>query len=194
MTLSEWTAAWNYLWREAQDRYATVIAANPKAYEPQVTSFVQELQSTRAQLDVLKKRLSLSPSAVDAATYNRLAREHYELSTRFYSDTRPAQKPELGFAPIMIVLGIAIGVAASAWAVAGWEYARSLRERTALAGRELEARIAASREGRQLQPSTLPAEPPPSSPLEGLKNLGGVLAVGGLVAAAFYLLPTFKKS
>lgn len=185
MTLEEWTGAWNYLWREAQDRYASQIAANPKAYEPQVTTFVQELQASRAHLDRLKSRLSSSPDATrDTAVYNRLAREHYELSARFYSDVRPVQ-PGMGFTPIMIVLGIAIGIAAASWAAAAWQYARGLRERTELAGQELEARIAASKEGRVLQPSTLP---PPESP-SLFSGAGSLLAAGLALAAGALLLP-----
>jgi hypothetical protein len=185
MTLAEWTGAWDYIWREAQDRYAGQIAANPKAYEPQVTTFIQELSAVRGWLDRLKVRLASSKEPTkDFALYNRLAREHYELSTRFYSDARPAQ-PGMGFAPIMIVLGIAIGVAGCAWAAAAWQYARGLRERTVLAAQELEARIVASKEGRVLQTSTLP--PPESPSLMG--GIGSLVTVGLVVAAGAFLLP-----
>ncbi|MCB9743934.1 MAG: hypothetical protein H6740_15145, partial [Alphaproteobacteria bacterium] len=66
------------------------------------------------------------------------------------------------------------------------EYATNLREQTALAEKELAARVEASREGRLLQPSTLPAPPEPKGP-----SAMGVLLTLGVVgggAFAFYKL------
>jgi hypothetical protein len=87
----------------------------------------------------------------------------------------------------LVVGGLALGAAAIAWSVSAYQYAVNLREQTALAERELTARIEASQAGRVLQPSTLPAPPPPPSPTEssgmGLWLLGGL----GLVAAAVTL-------
>ena len=76
--------------------------------------------------------------------------------------------------------GLVVGVAAIAWSVAAYEYALNLREQTALSDRELVARIDASKEGRSLQPSTLP---PPEDPKKKAAAIGFLL-VGGLVLAA----------
>jgi hypothetical protein len=67
----------------------------------------------------------------------------------------------------------------------------NLREQTALAERELDARVAASRDGRVLQPSTLPPPPPP--PGAGGSNLG-LWVLGGLaVVTGAVVLPTLLK-
>lgn len=193
MTLQEltenWTVGWNYLWQQAQSLYAEQIRSNPKAYEAQVTNFVQELRLSRQHLDRMKQNLVPTGNRPeDVARFNRLSRQHYELSTRFYSDTQPASQTSLGFVPVLIVLGLAVGLSATAWAVSAWQYATQLREQTALASRELDARVAASREGRTLQPSTLPS--PPEPPNSSLMSGAGKWVVGGLVVlAGAVLLP-----
>jgi hypothetical protein len=75
---------------------------------------------------------------------------------------------------------VAIGVVAIAFAIVAYQYAVNLREQTALADRELTARIEASQAGRVLPPSTLP---PPPSPVEDAKGVGMWL-LGGLALAA----------
>ena len=59
---------------------------------------------------------------------------------------------------MLIVVGVIVGLAAIAWAVAAYQYAVNLREQTALTEKELDARILASREGRQLPATTLPPQ------------------------------------
>lgn len=63
----------------------------------------------------------------------------------------------------------------------------NLREQTALAERELHARVEASGEGRVLQASTLP--PPPPSPTTAAKGVGSVLIGGLAIAAGAFVLP-----
>lgn len=181
-----WTVGWNYLWRQAQELYAEQIRSNPKAYEAQVAAFVQELSTSRKHLDGMKANLGLTGNRPeDVARFNRLSRQHYELASRFYEDTRPAQNTTLGFVPVLIVLGLAVGVAATAWAASAWQYATNLREQTALAERELAARVAALKDGRALQPSTLPPPPPASV---GMFSGMGKLAFGGILLAAGVML------
>jgi len=189
-----WTVGWNYLWQQAQSLYTEQVRANPKAYEAQVRSFVQDLTTARTNLDRIKAGLAPGGNRPeDAARFSRLARQHYELATRFYADTRPTDKTELGFMPVLIVLGLAIGISATAWAAGAWQYATNLREQTALAARELEARVAASRDGRVLQPSTLPLPPEPA--LTSTTGGAGKWLLGGLLmAAGVAYLPTLLRN
>ena len=92
---------------------------------------------------------------------------------------------------VLIVGGLAVGVAGTAWAVSAYEYATNLREQTALADRELSERVAASREGRTLQATTLPEQPDPIADATGGM---GKLLLGGLALGAVALaLPLFLK-
>ena len=80
-----------------------------------------------------------------------------------------------------MVGGLAITAVGLAWAFAAYEYAANLKDQTALAERELDARVDASNAGRVLPPSTLPPAPP--SPVEGARSVG-LWLFGGLVLAA----------
>ena len=87
-----------------------------------------------------------------------------------------------------------MGAVGVAWALAAYEYAVNLREQTALAERELDARVTASREGRALQPTTLPAQPSPIDTATSTARSVGTLVVGGLVVVAgAILLPTLLR-
>ena len=102
--------------------------------------------------------------------------------------------------PLLVVAGIAFGVAAIAWAVASREHSKNLREQTALADHELTARVEASKEGRVLQETTLPEQPaaasllPVAAPAVGSKSKVGLALVGVLaLAAAGLAVPMFLK-
>jgi hypothetical protein len=194
-TLSASTATeyWNSLWRYAQTTWAPVVQANPQEYQEKVTRYVQDLRAARASLDRMKAALGQPGVTLEhTARYNRLAREHYELASRFQADLGPGHAALFGFVPLLYVLGLAVGTAATAWAAATWQYATNLREQTALAARELDARVEASREGRALQPSTLPPPAPPPKPLA--QSIGGWLLGALVIAGGIYLAPSLLKN
>ena len=123
----------------------------------------------------------------DRARYGRLLNRYQDLAAGIYADAKPVSD-QVGIAPIVIVAGLVLGLAAIAWGVAANKYASNLREQTALADRELTARIEASQQGRTLPPSTLPDD--------GKGDGGGFgwLLVGGLaVAAGAVVVPVLWK-
>jgi hypothetical protein len=201
MTAS-WTqirAAWSSGWRALSERavreHQAAVTANPASYAQRVATFQAEMATSRATLNRLREKLA-HPAAtdVDRSRYAALERRWHELAAGLYADATPTGapgQPVVGVAPVVLVVGgIAVGVVGVSWAVAAWQYAVNLREQTALAERELDARVAASQDGRVLQPSTLPPPPPPpgSDSNLGLWVLGGLAVVTGVA-----VLPTFLK-
>ena len=177
---SNWSAGWKELQRSAIERWGSAIRRDPQSFAPKVQATVAELAAARAHLDHMKpllpKQIKTAEDQRAMAGFSRLSARYYELAAGVYANSQPASA-EVGIAPVLVVGGVVLGVAAIAWAVAAHEYAANLRAETALADRELSARIEASQQGRTLQPSTLP-EPKKS------KDGVGWLLVGGLVLAA----------
>ena len=186
-----WSAGWKELQRSALDTWGSAIERRPEDFRPQVQATVDELAAARAHLDHMKpllpKQIKTAEDQRVMADFSRMSARYYELAAGIYADAQPAAA-QVGIAPLLVVGGIVLGVAAIAWAVAAHEYAKNLGEQTALADRELTARVEASREGRSLQPSTLP------EPAKGKGAAVGWLLVGGLVAAAGAVaLPVLMK-
>jgi hypothetical protein len=188
---ARWSQGWQALSQAASDTWSRAIHDDPGAFTGHVAAFQDQLSQTRATLDRMRNLVPNPPvTADDQAAASQLAAfesRYHELAAGLYADAQPAAQPAVGFLPLLVVGGLALGAAAIAWSVSAYQYAVNLREQTALAERELTARIEASQAGRVLQPSTLPAPPPPPSPTEssglGLWLLGGL----GLVAAAVTL-------
>jgi len=193
-----WSKGWKALHDQALGAYEVAIKANPMRYVEQIEGFMAALTDSRANLDRIKARLP-NPPRTEAdrkllAVYQALEKRYHDLAAGFYSDARPADQPSTGAVPVVVIVvaGVALGVAACAWAVAAHEYATNLREQTALADKELVARVEASKEGRSLQPTTLP-EPASEQAKKKAKGIG-VLLVGGLVlAAGAVAVPVFLK-
>lgn len=182
VSFEDWLSGVKYLYQQAVG-LADQVRANPKAYERQVASFVRDLELSRANLDRMKAALPLLGNTVDdTARYNRLARQHYELKTRFDEDTQ-----RFGVVPVMLIGALAVGAAAAAWAAVAWQLAVGLREETALGVKELDARVYAMRSGRQLQPSTL--QSPSGGKASSLEALGdsALKGAGSLLAAGLVL-------
>ena len=121
------------------------------------------------------------------AKYQALEKRYHDLAAGLYADAKPAQT-EIGVAPVVVgvvVGGVVIGVAGIAWSIAAYEYAVNLREQTALAERELDARVEASREGRTLQPSTVP--PQDTGGGVGWLLVGGLALAAGAVAVPYFI-------
>jgi len=188
---ANWSTGWRELQRSALERWGSAIRRDPKSFAPKVQATVDELKAARAHLDHMKpllpKQIKTADDQAAMAGFSRLSARYYELAAGVYADAEPARS-EVGIAPVIVVGGVVLGVAAIAWAVAAHEYAANLRAETALADRELSARIEASQQGRTLQPSTLPQ---PKKAKDGV----GWLLVGGLVlAAGAVAVPVLMKS
>lgn len=189
--LSRWDAGWHGLREQAIAAWSTDIAARPAAYQGLVEQALAELHGAQAAL--VRWAVALGqlgyPEAGKAAW--EAARARYEdLAAGIMAEAQPTTggSVEVGIAPVVLVVaGLGLTVAAIAWAVAARPYAQSLRTHAETAARELEARIALSREGRTLQQSTLPpgggggGRNEPLSPGDLAWLLGiGVLAIGAL--------------
>lgn len=181
------TTGWKVMAAEAEKTYAQLIADDPEAAADQAEAFLAVMAETRADLDRMKAQLPPLPAVTPADqsawdNYQALEQRYQELMAAFMKDARPVETA-MGFIPLVVVAGIALGVGALSWSFAGYEYAVGLREETALASRELDARVEASKEGRDLQDSTLPTPPSDKTPdpLKAASRMGVVL-IGGAVA------------
>lgn len=182
-----WSAGWKALEAEGRRLHEAAIRVNPGRYADKVTAFLAELTTARVHLDAVRAKLP-NPPRTDldrqrVANHQALEARYAILAAGFYSDVRLAAD-QTGAGPLLVVGGLVVGVAAIAWSVSAYEYAVNLREQTALADRELLARVDASKEGRTLAPSTLPAPKDPSkrSAKVGLLLVGGLVLVGGAIA------------
>ena len=188
-------ASWSALYQDALKAWGPEIQKDPGAFEPKVEAWMAELKASRANLDRIKALIPSPPvTGEDHANhqaYLAMETRYHELAAGFYGDTRMVEGPPVvGIVPVLIIAGLAIGVGGTAWAVAAYEYAVSLREQTGLAADELEARIAASKDGRQLPQSTLPgAVPEPMSPQTKSYIAFALLAV----TAGAFTLPILLK-
>ena len=190
---SAWSSGWSALQTESMRLYEAAIRADPTGYLGRVQAFVQELGQARGSLNRIKDKLPNPPQTAEDralhAKYRAMEARYHDLAAGLYADAKPAQT-EVGAAPIVVgvvVGGVVIGVAGIAWSIAAYEYAVNLREQTALAERELDARVEASREGRTLQPSTVPPQ------TSGGGNLGWLLIGGLTLAAGAVAVPMFLK-
>ena len=204
---ASWTrvkAGWSDGWKALSDRatraYASAAEVDPTGTLERVKAFLEALAASRASLDRMARKLPASPAdeveRALVARHRALERRYLELAAGFYSDARPASAgTEVGVAPVVLVVGgLAVGVVGIAWAIAAYAYADNLREQTALAERELDARIEAGRQGRMLQPTTLPPQPNPVDAAKSAAKGVGLLLVGGLVVTAgAVLLPALLK-
>ena len=190
-----WSDGWKALKGESLRMYQSAIEANPAAFAEKVKVFVAELLQARANLDSIRSKLPSPPSNAEEhalfAKYATLEKRYHDLAAGFYSDVKPSTD-NVGALPVLIIAGVVIGVAAIAWAVAAWEYCVNLREQTALADKELVARVEASEQGRTLQPTTLP-EPASEQAKKDAGGIGALLLSGLVLAAGAVAIPVFLK-
>ena len=196
-----WSSSWKALSAQATAAYASAARLDPTGTLAKVQAFVQALIDSRAALDRIAAKLPNPPVTpadhAAVAQYQAMERRYHDLAAGFYGDATPAPGgatapvPSTGAAPaVLIIGGLAVGAVGVAWAVAAYQYAVNLREQTALAERELDARVEASREGRPLQASTLP---PPPNPADDAKGMGLWLLGGLAVVAGALTLPALLK-
>ena len=197
-----WDDGWKALEAEALKVYKAALEADPRPYIPSINAFLAALDGASADLRALQASITLLPDGERGEWMRRhrdLQAQWTDLAAGFWADARPlpVEGPSiatahLGFAPLFVVAGFVIGISGGAWAVAAREYALNLQAQTALARRELDARVEASKQGRQLQPSTLPivpASPAPPDPAQ----VGWWLMSGLGLAAGILLLPQLLK-
>lgn len=189
---SAWSTGWRELSARAAGMYAAAVQADPTGTSARITGFTAALGETRAALDRIGPRVP-NPPVTEAdrqlvARYQDLERRWNDLAAGFYADATPAPSaPVVGVAPMLIVGGLAISAVGLAWGFAAYEYAANLKDQTALAERELDARVAATQSGRVLPPSTLPTPPP--TPVDGARTIGLWLLGGLMVAAGVLVVP-----
>lgn len=187
-----WDAGWVDLHRRALATYQAAIETDPRRFAEPVAAFISQLNAARVHLDRIRAYVAELDDKGATEAWKKLELRWRDLAAGLYADARPASEG-MGAVPVVVLVvgGLVVGVAAIAWAVAAYQYAVNLREQTELADRELAARIEASREGRQLSPSTLP--PPPPDPVKAAKGIGMLLVGGLVVTAGAVLVPAFLK-
>ncbi len=179
-----WTPSWQAFRERAVRAWHSHIRANPDAFKAQVLEFTGALNEARQRLDRCEQlavsAVELRPKLADLETRYAL------LAAGFYADARPAAGVQ-GVPIGLVVGGVVLGIAGIAWAIAALQYALNLRDHTALLEKELEARVEASREGRQLPASTV-------EPVENPAQKTGWMLVGALaLVTAGIAVPVFLK-
>jgi len=203
-----WSGGWKAMHAAALKQFGGAIKANPEKFRPQVEATLADLEAARSHLVRLKANVLRLPDAESKrkamATFNAGWKRYHELAAGLFADAEGARKPEMAgvVIPLLVVAGVAFGIAAIAWAIASREHAKNLREQTALADKELSARVEASKEGRVLQEHTLPEQPAPAAtpllpvtaPTVASKSKTGLALVGVLaLVAAGLAVPMFLK-
>ena len=179
---ASWSAGWKALEANALASYEAMIVRDPEAFRPSVEAFFTEMQAARENLTRIAAKLGQLPDDERRPFQKQLGYlldRWRTLAAGVLADSKPAPSVQ-GPPVVLIVVGVIVGLAAIAWAVAAYQYAVNLREQTALTEKELDARILASREGRQLPATTLP---PQSS---GMGATGWLMLAGVIAAGVFF--------
>jgi hypothetical protein len=185
--LGAWSQGWKELRARAAALYASAVQADSSGAAARISGFTQALGEARATLDRIRSRLPGLPDPALVARYQELERRWHDLAAGLFADATPVATPVVGMPPALVVGGLAITAVGLAWAFAAYEYALNLQEQTALAERELDARVAASQQGRVLPPSTLPVAPPVGAASMGLWLLGGLALTAGVLVVPLWL-------
>ena len=189
---ARWSSGWSTLSDTARRTYEGTISANPAAFKQTVVEFVSLLTESRASLDRSQRLLAdvQDPALTQQAA--GLESRYTALAAGVFADAKPVDT--VGVAPLVVggvvVAGVLVSVTGIAWSVAAYQYAVNLRENTDLLEKELEARVAASKEGRSLSPSTIPPQP---SPVNQARKVGVMLLGGLTLAAAAVAVPMLLK-
>ncbi len=189
---SGWSSTWTGLHDRAVGAYGAAIRSDPGRFRRSVADFLRLLAESRASLDLIEAHLTTVDEAPLRALGRALGSRYATLAAGVYADAKPADA--VGAAPLVVggvvVAGVLISVAGVAWAVAAYQYAVNLREHTSLLEKELEARVEASRSGRELPASSIPQQ---SNPLDEARSMGMILLGGLTLAAAAVVAPILLK-
>ena len=186
--MSSWAdirAAWDRSWasfeRTAVETWRSAIEATPERFREPVEAFLNVLAGTKLSLDDAHS-LAQRPGATgaDRGRYMRLLSQYNAVAAGVMAHSAPTDTEQTGAAPVLVVAGLAIGVAGIAWAVAAYEYASSLRDQVQLYREDLAARVQAAQQGVTLQPTTVPTPTPKKGSVWPWLLGLGVLGAGGL--------------
>ncbi len=200
-----WSEGWQALDDKASGLYDAILAA-PESYRAKVEGFIAALTASKQNLTWIRAH-EAHLSSEEQANTAALGQRYNDLAAGFLSDVEGGENLQLGAGPLLIVAGLGVGVAAIAWAVASYEHAANLRDQIALFREDLAARVAASEQGRTLQPATVPQPAPAPSPVSpggwsvpslpttstSSSKVGLVLIAGLGLASAAVLLPLLLR-
>ena len=139
--------------------------------KPEVERFISAIGRWNGALKRAEDTAQANPGIADAGSSAFLADQRGKLGVmwgqfRDYSIGKdiPGEPPVVGMAPlvpictVLVAGSVAVGVSAlgAAWALSSYETAQSELKKTELAAKELDARVLALKEGKTLQPFTLP--------------------------------------
>jgi len=198
---SSFTGTWSTWWGEAQ-RLARTMAPDVVRWRRELTTVYAQLVTAVqvvAATRVLLQRLPPDRRARHEAAQGALEEETRRLSALVWGDVEVELPGGVGAVPVIAVGIGALAVVGLAGLYVAREYvpvylreAEAQLRRVKLEAEELRAREAASREGRRLQDSTLPAHPvPPADPLVTAgRVVGGLVVLGGLAVAGVWLRRT----
>ncbi len=191
--VAAWDAAWRTLRQAAVAQWGAQIQANPTAFKDQVEGFGADLKAIEGALQRSAIALGrLGWPAEGVKQWEDARRLYVDLAAGLWAESRPvvpdAPGTSIGFVSatvVLVVLGVGVTAVGIAWAVVARPYTESLRRHAETAAAELEARVAASRDGRTLQASTLPGQGTGSGsgsvPLGG-QSIGGIIGIAASLA------------
>jgi len=205
----DWASVWQSIGHEVtrlSSALASDVASDPagfhRRYEGHVAAFVQLMAKTRASLQRYVGLAMQTQDPVHAERARQAAKAWAQVASAWgdVAIPAPAQQPEatsvegvvIGAFPVaLVVWGVAVTVVGVAFAIAATAGTTALRDWVDLQHADLEARVSASREGRTLQPPTVP--PPPGGDLVGVMSkvlFGlGVLGVFAMVVPKGVMQP-----
>lgn len=165
-------------------------------YKQRVLGYIELLQQAEVELVAYRTLLDQYQGPDKAAwvqSYNTLVGLHRNLSAGVLGGMTNAPEGdaasavqgrlEVGAVPVVVIGAVAFSIGAVAFAVAFYPYAQSLLEQVRLQRADLAARVEASREGRTLQPPTVP-DPNTGPDLKTLAGAGLLLVAAGLTVYA----------
>lgn len=189
---AEWDAVWASWSDEASAAWQSVVettssyaeSLSPSMLEAQVSGFIELLDQLGSLLDRWKELIASLPAAERGAQEQALA--EYQAAFDYFSagfwpftqEASTVQGARVGVAPL-VVGALAVSAVAAAWAVGKASELGETVSEVYLRVTELNERVAASKEGRVLQESTVP-QLNADKPEEG----GYGLVLGGLALAA----------
>lgn len=198
-----WSASWSTFYDDATSKLGPLLQADVSGYLGKIQDSMNGLFAARSNLDQAKAKLpqlGLAPEDAELRErYTIMEHRYHIVAAGIYTDATSATDAT-GAGPLVVIAGIALGVAACAWAVSAWEYFANLRDQTKLLDNDLAARIWAMKNNATLPPpnvaplpgNQVPDKPKPDPPDDG--SMLGWLLLGGLaLTAAALALPAITK-
>lgn len=193
--------AWSALLEEARALFEddASVAEDPEQHRDTVERYLGLLDEIRRNLAQIEVMLPSRGADADAlrTSFDAYVRRYNSLALGVARDSQaetPGALPRtFGWAPVLVVAGVALGVSAVAWAVVAYEEALATRDETALMLADLRERAAASREGRTLQASTVNTTGPGKKEASLWPLAVGALGTVGLGLALYQASRTLRS-